>query len=500
MRVSRAPSVSDADFIQPRKVALGGVAQQKATRDLKQLWIFAAILAAALLLLALITLAPERRETAAPQSIRPADTETPRGQPAAPTPLELERQKRALEDANAVVRRLTELEIELEDTWNATIWGEATLGAARAAAAEAEAAFANAEYDHAITGYQQAVTTLEAMVERAKSDYAQAIQAANEALSQLDAAAAETALANAARYQPGSAMVEASRRRLERLPEVTVLLDQASQAESKGETGEAIRLLEAARAIDADTQSLAKRLAQLRQARFDARVSRAVADGYEALDRGDFASAEAAFASVLGMKPNDPGARQGLEQTRLARTNRAIETALGEARALAQDEQWASSVEAFERALVADPNLNEALAGVLQARARQSLGATLDGIIADPGAFASDQQFARAQAVLRTARDTRPKGAKLDEQIQVLAAQVQRASMPVQLTLVSDDETDVRLQYHGDLGRFSTKRIETRPGRYLVRGGRDGFREVRFEIDLAPGAQRLEIICTEPIN
>ncbi|MCY4276664.1 MAG: hypothetical protein OXE81_02340 [Gammaproteobacteria bacterium] len=504
LRDSRARSrakISDADLIQPRKVALGGTAQANPARNLRQLWIFSAILIAALLLLALIALLPERREPViAPDISTPTEATAPPPQPASPTPLERERQKRALEDANTVVRRFTELEIELEDTWNAATWGEADLGAARRSAADAETAFANTEYDRALLGYQQGVAMLEAILKRAQNDYAEAIDKAGKALSQRDADAAETALDHAARYQPKSAIVEASRRRLDRLPEVIALLDQATQAESRGEINAAIRVSEAARAIDANTEGINARLARLRQTQFDAGLSRILADGFEALDTGDFQAAEDAFTTALGMKPDDAGARQGLAQTRLTRTNLAIETALADARQHVAGEQWSAAINAFERVLEVDPNLTEAVAGLADARLRESLDAELIAITANPGALAGDQQYARALAALQSARNTEPKGARLNEQTETLAAQLQRTSTPAQLTLVSDAKTDVRLQYHGDLGRFTTRYIETRPGSYLIRGGRDGFHEVRFEVDLGPGAQRVEVVCSEPIN
>ncbi len=498
---SRTPLVSDADLIQPRKVALGGAAQPRRKPDLKYLWIVGAILIAVLLLFALILLAPERPLPAVtPEVETPYEAISQPIEPTAPTPLETERQKRALENARAIVKRFTETEIELEDTWNVSAWGEAALDSAQAAAADAEAAFAGGEYDRALLGYQQAAAQLEALLDEAKREYAEAIANAVQALNQRDAIIARDALAKAALYQPESAMVESSRQRLERLPELTALLDKATQAESTGDISGAIRMIEAARALDASTDGISSRLARLRQTRFDARFQRILADGYEALDQSDYAAAEDAFSKALGMKPNDPGAQQGLEQTQLHHTNKKIQSSLNEAQVFVQDEDWAQAIAAFERVLEVDANLHEAAAGLAQARSRQSLENDLAHIIADPGALADEQQYARALALLQTARNTLPQGIQLDQKIEKLAAQVERASLPVQLTLVSDANTDVRLQYHGDLGRFSTKRIETRPGRYLVRGGRDGFREVRFEVDLAPGPQRLEIICTEPIN
>ena len=501
LRDSRSPLVSDADLIKPRKVALGGTSEPRTKFDFRPIWILAAVLSVALLLFTLILLAPEQPLPTSPPEAPLATKATP--QPAsasAPTPLEMARKKRALEEANALVKRFTELEIELEDTWNADLWGEEGLSQARMAAADAETAFADSEYETALLGYNQGLTLLEDLREQAKSEYETAVGKAIEALNRRDGEAAEAALIAAARYQPESAMVEAGQRRLERLPELISLLERAELADSRGDTEEAIKLMEAARVLDPGTEGIGERLANLRQTRRDTHFRRTLAEGYEALNSQDYAAAEQAFTAALGMKPKDPGALQGLEQTRLTRTNLTITTLLTEARSLAQQENWQAAAQAFARVLEVDANLSEANTGLDQARARQELDEILSALIADPGQLADERLFVRARTLLQRVEGIEPRGARIEQQIKKLAEQIDYASRPTQLTLVSDGKTDVRIQYHGELGRFTTRALSTRPGRYLIRGGRDGFREVRFEVTLAPGPQRLEVICSEPIN
>ena len=82
----------------------------------------------------------------------------------------------------------------------------------------------------------------------------------------------------------------------------------------------------------------------------------------------------------------------------------------------------------------------------------------------------------------------------------MLSEQIRYASQPAPVTLVSDGYTDVRLQYNGDLGRFSSKQLRLRPGSYLVQGGRDGYRDIRFVLNVVPGPQQIEVICVERIH
>ena len=493
--------MSDSDRIEPRKVALGGIAEPRRTFDLKYVWMLAAVAVVSLLLVIVILSAPER-----PAPIKVNEPPKPTVEASSParmnipTPLEMERKKRALEEANAIVKRFTELEIELEDSWNVAAWGETGYSDAREAAAQAESAFADGAYDEALAGYSRGVQQLEGMLDQARDEYQAAIGRAIEALDRRDHRTASESIQAASAYQPESALLEASRKRLQRLDELEALLERAGRAEAGGNLDGAIRLLLDARGVDPDTQGIDTNLARLRRMRADAEFRTTLARGYDALDSEDFSTAEDAFTAALGMKPNNPGARQGLEQTRFTRVNLQIQAALTEAQGFEDDEDWTSAINAFERALELDQNLSEGNAGLQRARSRHALDQALAAMIADAGQLADGRKFAQAQNLLQSAQALKAGDGRLQSQIVALANQIDNASIPAVLTLISDAETDVRLQFHGYLGRFKTRTLQTRPGRYLVRGGRDGFREVRFEVTLKPGPQSIQIICSEPIH
>jgi hypothetical protein len=53
----------------------------------------------------------------------------------------------------------------------------------------------------------------------------------------------------------------------------------------------------------------------------------------------------------------------------------------------------------------------------------------------------------------------------------------------------------------GSFGTFSKRDIELKPGKYIVIGTRNGYRDVRREVTVAPGQENLTISvsCSEPI-
>ena len=71
----------------------------------------------------------------------------------------------------------------------------------------------------------------------------------------------------------------------------------------------------------------------------------------------------------------------------------------------------------------------------------------------------------------------------------------------VQISLVSDNATQVAIQRVGSFGTFSRREIALKPGKYTVVGTRDGFRDVRRDVTVAPGqdVQTISVSCVEPI-
>ena len=492
--------MSEPEVIQPRKVTLGGASDSEARFQFKYVWILGATGLVALLLVALIMLVPQAPIQDHTPLVEPQASSTPRTRAVeVPTPLQMERQRRAREEANEFVKRFTELEIKLEDEWNVQAWGEQAFREARDLATQAESVFADESYQEALAGYAQGVSSLEALLSDAQVQYEQQVSQAISALNRRDAETATQALQEAALYQPESAVIEAGRRRLENLDELIALFEQASDAEAEARFNDAIKLMQDARALDPSTQGVSDFLRRLRQSSLDVRFRKILAEGYGALDQQDFESAEESFREALGLKPGDPGAQQGLEEALTGESNRNIQSGLAKAAEYVQAEDWELAALSFLQVRIIEPSLSEANEGIAYARMRTELDDALNAMIGSPGRLADDRQFAEAKDLLARSNQITLAGPRLTEQRQTLAGQIDFASQSAQVHLLSDAETDVRLQYHGDLGRFEQRTLALRPGRYLVQGGRDGYRELRFEIDVLPGEQSVEVICSERI-
>ncbi|HZD54408.1 MAG TPA: hypothetical protein VE175_15280, partial [Woeseiaceae bacterium] len=200
----------------------------------------------------------------------------------------------------------------------------------------------------------------------------------------------------------------------------------------------------------------------------------------------------------------DPDSRQpvdGLLQVdqavRLAKI-RALEE---EASELEESEQWTAAVDKYEEILKIDALLEFAKEGLARSRERAALHTRLEEWIAEPDALSAPATMQTATQVLLRISRMSPIGPRLQDQKNELARLLKRAATPLTVRLVSDNATEVSIFRVGQLGKFSTRELELRPGEYVAVGSRPGFRDVRLEFRVAPEIELRPIVikCEEPI-
>src|SRR4030095_7101007 len=100
----------------------------------------------------------------------------------------------------------------------------------------------------------------------------------------------------------------------------------------------------------------------------------------------------------------------------------------------------------------------------------------------------------------RATRVTSP-GPRLQSQLARMQEHVRQAETPIRVALASDNATDVQIYRIGKAGLFEPRDLDLMPGRYTVVGTRQGYRDVRKELNVLPGAPPPELVvrCEEPI-
>jgi len=403
--------------------------------------------------------------------------------------------------AQDLLEQLRELEKNLKDIGVET-WAAADYRSAADQRAAGERAYNALDYPAAQAGYQAALAQFEALVQKAETVFAENMARGNKALQDGDGSAAGAAFQTALLIRPDDAGARKGAERAGKVDQLMGLIHAGEERARAGDLSAAAAAYQQAHDLDPDSALAQERLQSARRELGAQAYRAAMSAGFAALGAGQLVAARGHFTEALRLQPGAPEAADALRQTQTRLTSTEIEQRLANARVAEQSEDWGRAVTEYEAALKLDANLLTARNGMDAATARRDLDQQLRQAIAQPERLADDNVNEETTALLARAGSVPSPGAKLKQQMVVLAALQQESRTPVAVTLVSDGATDVTVYRVGRLGNFTSREIPLRPGRYVVTGARAGYRDVRveFTVTAAGAGAPVQVQCTEQIG
>ncbi len=221
--------------------------------------------------------------------------------------------------------------------------------------------------------------------------------------------------------------------------------------------------------------------------------------GLGSLAAGQLGPAQTAFERASLARDNDAGANDGLEQVRLARKLKLLRTQKRRALSYEAQDDWKNAQAEYQSALAIDSRLSFARKGEQASRQRAVLLDRLDEFVAKPERLESRDVLERARRLVQQGQESESTSGRIRSQALQLERLVQLASTPVPVVIESDGKTSIQVYKVGAIGSFTHKELSLVPGRYVVVGSRDGYRDVRQEIRVAIDRpiETVRIECTE---
>lgn len=305
----------------------------------------------------------------------------------------------------------------------------------------------------------------------------------------------------ARRINPNDRRATDGQRRAQNLPAVLPLLADAQNAEVAHDYARAAQDYSQALSLDPGNATAKAGQARANAAFGDDNYARAVGSGFAALGAGRLDEAHEAFVKARALNPRGAEALEGLRRVGAALSARGFASMRQRAVGLEAQERWDEAERTYEDVLAADSSLAFAQEGKARTTSRADLSIRLQQLLDRPDRLSAPGVRDDARALLETARAQSPQGPVIRSQIARLEILIPGFDRPVRLSLVSDNSTQVAISSIGAFGTFSRREIELRPGKYTVVGTRNGFRDVRREITVAPGqdSQTIRVTCSEPI-
>ncbi|TDU31569.1 hypothetical protein DFR24_0939 [Panacagrimonas perspica] len=474
-------------------------------------WIAAIALAviAALVFLVLPKLVSGTTQTPAPAE--PAATAPPTEEAAAapPTPPTAASTSQVFDDAALLdaraaaqtARNQYEEQVAVLQSRGAQTWAASPLAQAQSQAAAGASAFAGRDFPASRTSYQAAASSTAALLAQIPPQLSAALTAGASALEASEKVAAQQAYERARMFEPDNKAAARGLERVASLDAVRAQVDTARRLEQAGDVVGARAAWKQALALDADTQSARDALARLDAQAGDAEFRRALGETLDALDRGNYELAEKRLARARALRANDAGVQQASARLADARRSQKLAALEKEASAQANAEDWTAAIASYRAALQIDSTVAFARDGLVQAEPRAGLSQRLQDIVDRPERLSTASIAADAERSLAQARAIASPGPRLGAQIAAAERAIAGAATPVDVQIQSDGKTEVTLYKVGSLGRFTTHKLQLKPGHYVAIGSRAGYRDVRHEFDVASGAANVsvEVRCEEAL-
>lgn len=401
-------------------------------------------------------------------------------------------------------------------------WAQPQFSRALTLVDEGDNQYSFGKYNQSITSYQRALEQLQTLEQLATVTLEKSLIDATEAIARAepdDIALVSAALALALAIAPSDDRVQKLDQQAIDFSDLVAALARGDLASAKGHHQRAKEHYAQALAIIPDHQRAQRALnrtqVEIDQNNFVALMS----DGYDALNNNDFDAAlenftrargiygshsmapSAADAPSLAAEKNLNSVAQAIAQLDNRRSQYRVNQQITIAEGLEKQEQWQQAQTIYQNLLATDASLIDIKARLVQVRVRAELDQQITSILNDPLRLANQRAYIDAQTILNSARGIKRPQEKLQRQIEQLIAVIERARVAIDVPVISDNQTEVTVYRVAKLGTFKEMRVQLVPGRYIIVGTRQGYRDVRVEliVEATGEIQPLDISCTEQI-
>jgi tetratricopeptide (TPR) repeat protein len=314
-------------------------------------------------------------------------------------------------------------------------------------------------------------------------------------------AVARAAFERALLLEPGNAAARSGIAAAGKLSRLLDVYSAGMRAETAGDTGAAKARYATALELQRDFAPAQAGMERVQEVLRVQAFESALAQGAAALVAGRVAAAEAQYQRAATLGGMDARVQEG--QSRIAEIRRSERNASDMARGaeLESLEKWNEALAHYREVAARDDSLRFAADGLTRSLRRAELDRELQDYLDRPERLIAPAVRVAAQRAMARGEGTTAPAARLGVQLRELKARLDALTVKVRVQISSDNSTTVSVAPVGDLGVFTQRELELPPGEYAVIGRREGYRDVRRELNISPGQQQASVTvqCTETI-
>ena len=299
--------------------------------------------------------------------------------------------------------------------------------------------------------------------------------------------------------------------RIDNRNKVNILYDQSIDQEKNDELDEAVKLLEKALIIEPEFIKINKKLTELKEKKLKKYFNKTISEILEALDINDLTVAEKKLNLAKKINSTDPIIEELEIRITEKNINYKIKRLQKIARNQVKNEQWYKAKKTYQKILTLDPDVSSAIVFRERAVAYIYLNKLLNDIILKPERLRNEQVLEKSKKNLLFINNELQKKENIyfsklktpDLNKKILSAEkiIKDASRYINVTIKSDNETEIIIYKVEKLGKIIEKVIKLRPGQYTIVGSREGYRDFRKTIKITAADQMVlvNVYCREKI-
>lgn len=380
---------------------------------------------------------------------------------------------------------------------NVGIWAPDDLNSLESLAEEADKYFNKDLFTEAIEKFNESIMMANQIIERAAIELDKNIDSGFNFLLLNNAIDAEISFRRALEIDPNNSMANKGLNRALVLDKVFKYINDAQLLISVNSLDEAKDLIDKAAQLDNEYLGLDKlrlTVIELIKARD---LNNLITDGYKYLKLLKFNDAKINFDKALSIEKDSKLAIEGINSANEGIKKNIIEKEKLLAFEALTLEDFAKSSLHFQNILNLDPNIQFAIIGLQEVKRFKELEFHLDRYINRPDRLSSPNVYDEALGIF-TASNSLNLQKRLSSKKAQLELLLTKFSEEIDITIISDNRTQVTIINIGSIGVFNKKEIKLNPGKYTFVGKRKGFVTIRRVIDLIESTT-IKIQCIEKL-
>ncbi len=380
-------------------------------------------------------------------------------------------------------------------------WGLEEFRNAISLGASGDEHYRKQEYKQAITSYNDTVNLLSKLEKQVAPTLTMHLEKGELALIQAEKIIAIQHFELAKSIDEKNTQAINGLKRASTIEELYSLLEKGGKLEAANRFSDAKNTYAQATELDPLSLEAKEALNRVKSRLAELEFTRMINQGYASLKLRQYGDARAAFKTAQELFPNSDKPKQGLARIERAILEEKIASLTAEAQHFENAQNWTNAANSYQQLLALNPNSASAQQGLQRNQEREQILSSLTNHIENKLRLSSDSVANDAKKLLNKIELLDNPGSKIEQGALTLQELLVLANRPILITLHSDNQTDVAIYKVGKFGKFDSREVELKPGKYTIVGSRSGFRDVRKVVTIMAEMTdtTIQVRCEEPI-